>query len=341
MLYKSILIIKRGALGDMLAGTAAIQAVRWQYPHAQLCLLSDGFAYDICPVGTIVDEIIDEKKFLINKLGYFKLLQTIRKRKFDLIINLRWVSEVSGLLTLLGGSKYTAGAGTWWLRKLLDFSPPLSQDEANLHEYLLNLRIVQAVGVEMKEPQLFINVSDEDKNWVNDFFLDQKINPTEVLIITPIASTPLKAWLPERFVQIGNQFVKEFNAKVLITYSPSDIEQANEIHKLIPNSLLAPKTTINQLAALVAKVKLCLCNNSGIMHVAYAVGTPVVCINTSIGWAPYGNWNVAVTQLPNQTSQIENRRLTNEQTFELLKQISVERVWEALSSKWKSLNQND
>lgn len=339
MLYKSILIIKRGALGDMLAGTAAILAIRKQYPWAHLCLLSDGFAFDICPAGTIVDEIIDERIFLKNKLGYFKLLGLLRRRKFDLIINLRWVSEVSGLLTLLGGSEYTAGAGTWWLRKLFTFSPSLSREEANEHEYLLNLRIVQAIEVQTKKPQLFINISNEDKKWADDFFSIKNINPSEVLIITPIASTPLKAWPAERFVQIGNQFIKEFNAKVLITYSPSDMEQARAVHTSILGSLLAPKTTINQLAALVAKVSLCLCNNSGIMHVAYSVETPVVCINTSIGWAPYGDWNVAVTQLPDQPSQIDNRRLTNEQTFELLKQISVERVWNALSAKWKSLDQ--
>ena len=75
------------------------------------------------------------------------------------------------------------------------------------------------------------------------------------------------------------------------------------------------------------------------MHVAFAVNTPVVCVNTSIGWAPYGNNSVAITQLPDHGNNEDNRRLTNQQTSDLLHKISVERVWIALSEKWITLHQ--
>jgi ADP-heptose:LPS heptosyltransferase len=337
--YQSILIIKRGALGDLLAGTAGIVAIRNQYPRAHICLLSDSLATKVCPEGTIVDEIIDEKAIIKKRLGYLKLWLDIRKRKFDLIINMRWVSEISGFLTLMGNGKHTAGAGPWWLRSLYDFSPPMSKAEANGHEYLLNLNIVQSIGLPTQPPQLFINISEADSRWAEEFFSISKLTPANVLLITPIASTPLKAWPPDRFIAIAKKFIHEMNGRVLITYSPEDEAPANNVVTSIgAGAVLAPLTTVNQLAALTSRVKLCLCNNSGIMHVAYAVATPVVCVNTSIGWAPYGDWNVAVTQLPDQKDQSNNRRLTNEQTHQLLKQISVETVWEALATKWKSLN---
>ncbi len=337
--HKSILIIKRGALGDLLAGTAGIFALRRRYPTAYICLLSDHLAFKICPQGTIVDEIIDEKAFLKTKLGYIKLLSTIRSRRFDLIINMRWVSEVSGLLTILGGSKYTAGAGPWWLRKLYNFAPSKTKEEANCHEYLLNLRIVQSAGLPKQNPQLFIHISNADKLWATQYFENSKLDGSNTLILTPIASTPLKAWPQDRFVNIAKRFIEEFGKNILVTYSPQDEAHAVDIVKLIGRgATLAPQTTVNQLAALLANVKLCLCNNSGVMHVAYAVGTPVVCINTSIGWAPYGDWNVGVTQLPDQLDHYNNRRLSNHQTHELLKRITLERVWEALAAMWKSIN---
>ncbi len=338
-LFQSILIIKRGALGDLLAGTAGILAVRKQYPKAIICLLSDSMAYSVCPPGTIVNEVINEKDYLETKLGYLKLWRLLRKRKFDLIINMRWVSEVSGILALLGGSKFTAGAGAWWLRKMFTFSPPISFHEANCHEYLLNLRIVQSLGFELQEPQLYIHKSNDDLEFADAFYRNAKLVASQVLILTPIASTPLKAWPADRFIEVSKKFIGQFNAHILITYAPQDELAAIEIKNAIgDNAILAPKTSVNQLAALISKAALCLCNNSGIMHVAFAVKTPVVCINTSIGWAPYGDWNVAITQLPKQQDQSDNRRLTNPQTYELLKQISVERVWKALSEKWISLN---
>lgn len=338
MHYQSILIIKRGALGDILAGTAAIVALKKQYPKSHLCLLSDSLAKKVCPEGTIVDEIIDEKEFTKSKLGYVKLLRLIRSRRFDLIINLKWTSEFAGLLTLLGKSKFTAGAGPWWLRKMFTFSPRLSSEEADCHEYLLNLRIVQSIGVPKETPRLYIHVGEEDTRFADDFFSHSKVSPNQVLIMTPVASTPLKAWPSEKFVAIAKRFISEFGAQVLISYAPSDKQQASEINTLIgTGSLLAPSTTVNQLAALLSKVKLCLCNNSGVMHVAYAVGTPVVCINTSIGWAPYGDWNSAVTQLPAISDHSSNRKLSLQETHQLLQSISEDRVWEALSSKWISL----
>jgi len=336
----SILIIKRGALGDLLAGTAGITVLRKEFQNAHICLLSDQLAFSICPPGTIVDEIINEKEYLKTKFGYLALLKLIRKRKFDLIINMRWVSEVSGILALLGGSKYTAGAGSWWLRKLFSFAPPLLKEEANYHEYLLNLRIVTSIGLEEKEPQLYIHQSAADISFAEDCYKNTKLDPSKTLIVTPIASTPLKAWPPERFVAIAKRFIAEFDASIVITFAPDDGAEARTIKTSIGDkALLAPKTTVNQLASLVSKAALCLCNNSGIMHVAFAVNTPVVCINTSIGWAPYGDWNAAVTQLPQEEDHSANRRLTNLQTQELLKQISVERVWNALTEKWISLHQ--
>jgi len=338
-LFQSILIIKRGALGDLLAGTAGIWAVRKQFPKASICLLSDSMAYAVCPAGTIVDEVINEKDYIDTKLGYIKLWLLLRKRKFDLVINMRWASEISGILTLLGGSKFTAGAGAGWLRKMFTFSPPISLQEANCHEYLLNLRIVQSIGLKLQEPELYIRKNNNDLDFADAFYKNAKLDASQVLILTPIASTPLKAWPPDRFIEVSKKFIDQFNAHILVTYAPQDELAAMEIKNAIgDNAILAPKTSVNQLAALVSKAALCLCNNSGIMHVAFAVKTPVVCINTSIGWAPYGDWNVAITQLPKQQDQSANRRLTNLQTYELLKQISVERVWKALSEKWISLN---
>jgi ADP-heptose:LPS heptosyltransferase len=327
-----ILIIKRGALGDLLAGTAGIGLLRREFKNAHICLLSDVLAFSICPPGTIVDEIINEKEYLKTKAGYINLLKLIRRRKFDLIVNMRWVSEISGVLTLMGASKYTAGAGSWWLRKLYSFAPPLSNEEANCHEYLLNIRIAAAVGLVASEPKLYLHQSPTDIEFAENFYKSASLDPSKTLIVTPIASTPLKAWPAERFVETAKKFIDQFDAHIAITFAPHDEHEAMAIKNAIgPNALLAPKTTVNQLASIISKAPLCLCNNSGIMHVAFAVNTPVVCINTSIGWAPYGDWNVAVTQLPKGEDHFNNRRLTNYQTQELLKQISVERVWKALA----------
>ncbi len=337
---KSILIIKRGALGDLLAGTAGIGSIRRYFKQAHICLLSDGLAHVVCPEGSIVDEIINEKDFLKSKLGYFNLWRLIHKRKFDLIVNMRWMSEISGVLTLLGGSKYSAGAGSTWLRNRFKFSPPFSKDEANCHEYLLNLRIAQSIGITETEPSLYLHQRNTDVAFANEFYTSLKLNPSKTLIVTPIASTPLKAWPPERFIQISKQFLATFNATIVLTYAPNDETEILAIKNAIGDkAILAPKTTINQLAAIVSKASLCLCNNSGIMHVAFAVNTPVVCVNTSIGWAPYGNNSVAITQLPDHGNNEDNRRLTNQQTSDLLHKISVERVWIALSEKWITLHQ--
>jgi heptosyltransferase-2 len=89
-----------------------------------------------------------------------------------------------------------------------------------------------------------------------------------------------KRWLPERFAEVAGWFIKETRGSVVIFGGKEETPLAEEIYKQVPMNklLLAGKTSLRELIALISECDIFVTNDSGPMHVAYAVGTPLVAI---------------------------------------------------------------
>jgi len=333
MNYKKILIIKTGAIGDFIAGTIAIKAIRHRFPEAQITLLSNAPNDLICPAFSIIDNFI-EYKSIIAKSGYFGLILSLMKERFDLAINLKWGNDFFPFLCFLVGKK-TAGSGKL-IKPFYTYSPEKNVfNDPNRHEYLLNLEIAESIGFKVSEIEAFTDFGDEEAGFVHSFFEQRKINHEKHLLMAPGASTLLKAWPKEKYIEIGRKFIHEFKGDVIISWAPEDKDLAEEVSDEIGyRAFMTPPTGLRQIIALVHNVKMLLCNNSGILHMAFAAKTPTVCLNTSIGWEPFGEFSTPINAFQEDKLHL-NRLQNNEANAVLLRQISVDRTWDVIMEKWR------
>ena len=113
------------------------------------------------------------------------------------------------------------------------------------------------------------------EKYLNNNFIENNF----VIGICPAGGWASKKCDPEKFAEIANALIKKYNAKIFIVWGKSDEEDAFKIHSLLEEkSIIAPETTIQELAAMIARCKILIANDSGPMHIATAVGTPVLAL---------------------------------------------------------------
>jgi len=339
---RNILVIKWGALGDIIAGTPAIRAVREAFPEAHITLLSNRLMKQIVPPGTLVDELLVYEENSIKGwkwlLDHWQLISKLRQRKFDVAINLRWCSDRTALLTFLSGARYRVSSGPREMMFLYNIRVP--HPEGRYHEIHRNLDIVKALGIEAYNETPFVFRSTEDREFASQFFAQHSLQQGTTIGIHPGASKPIRAWMPERFTEIGRRLIEKRHVKIVVTWGPGEEPLARQVaDPLKPFAVLSPETkTIGQLAAVIECCGLYISNCSGPMNVAMAVQTPVVALLGSsdpTDWGPYGDIHRMVK------SSLYREGYTDEEEYEAMKAITVEEVWNVVDKRWSELQRKE
>jgi ADP-heptose:LPS heptosyltransferase len=330
--YRNILVIKSGALGDLIAGTTALRALRNAYPNASMSVLSNRLMNDVCPAGILVNEIITSDNGNLSIVDHLNIARVLRKRKYDLAVNLRWTSEGSALLTRLCGAKTRVGSGPKQSRWLYTIQAPWY--ERRRHEFLRHLDIVEALGITVGTPEPFLYIPEKDHQFAETFYRTMTSERQPVLLLHPGASTASKAWKPEFYRKLAKTFIDKFHAFVVATWGPGeDVLAKSVVSELGAHALLAPATTIGQLGAIIQRATLCVCNYSGVMNVGMAVKTPLVALGCTSpeDWGPYGELHRTVNSYSGHDSYTEEERLT------AMNSIPFDQVWSTVESRWREL----
>lgn len=335
---KKILIVKWGALGDLVASTTAIRTVRENFPDAHITLLTNPLMKQVIPPGFLVDEHIVvntnrnkvEDSVIKQLLTVFKL----RRKKFDIGINLRWTSERAALITYLSGAKYRISSGPKNVMNL--YTIKLQHPEGRYHEIHRNLDIVKALGCKVKDENPVVFISDDNKKFATDFFHKENLFKEKTFCIHPGASKSNRAWMPERFAEIGKRMVEKYGARVLLTWGKGEEDLVRKTASLIgENCVVSAETkSIGELAGLIANCKIFLSNCTGPMNVAVAVRTPVVALlgsSDETDWGAYGKLNV------NIKSPLILDHYSDDDERKAFEAISVESVWKVIEKRWNEL----
>jgi heptosyltransferase-2 len=149
------------------------------------------------------------------------------------------------------------------------------------HESEYNLDLVRYLGIHPKKKKLFMGVSPETKAWVRELFIRQGIKESDKLLaIHPGASCPSKVWPNERFSRVADSLIEKSGFKVVIVAGQKDAALAQSVVKNMrhPAVNLAGETSVAHLAGVLKRCRLLISNDSGPVHVACAVGTPVISV---------------------------------------------------------------
>jgi heptosyltransferase-2 len=296
--YKRILIVRTDRIGDVLLSTPVIQALRQAYPWAYIAMMVAPVAKEIVEGNPYLDAVITYDKEAKHKSWYrsFKFARNLKNKKFDLALVLHPTNRAH-LVTFLAGIPRRVGY-SHKLGFLLTDRIAHTKQLGQKHEAQYSLDLLRHLGIQPQGVETFMPVKKEAQEWAQDLFSREGIGvKDELLAIHPGASCPSKIWPNARFAQVADALADKYGFKVVLVAGPKDMRLTQDLLKQMRNPALnlGGLTSVAQLASVLRRSRLLISNDSGPVHIASAVGTPVIAIfgrsQPGLGprrWGPLG-----------------------------------------------------
>jgi len=282
-----ILIRATNWVGDSIMALPALRAARRRFSDARISVLARPYVADIYRGQNICDELIsyDHKGAHAGLSGRERLAQELRKQKYDVALLLQnafdaaWLAWRAGIPERVG---YARDGRSLLLTKKI---PVPKRGEIPAHEQFYYLELLRRAGwIDSLPGESFVTlaVSDEHRRQAEGTLssLGVRQNAARIAVGAGASYGSAKCWPPERFADFVNRFRLHTDADVILFGTAAEQKVSEAIAAGINGSSfsLVGNTAIAALPALLSRCHLFVGNDSGAMHVAAAVGLPVVAI---------------------------------------------------------------
>ena len=281
--FKRILVARTDRIGDVVLTTPVLKAIRDNCPNSYIAVMVSPSAREIVEGNPYIDEVIVYSKDKADRgiTGFWRFAARLARKRFDLAIILHTKKRIN-LMTYFAGIPARIGYKDknfgFLLSDRLEDTRPLGLK----HEVDYCLDVLRNIGLESKDRGLYVPLKKDALEWADKILQENDIaSGDKIALIHPGASCVSKRWMKEKFVVLANRLVEDYALKIVITASGiEDVALAGAIAKEIryPALNLAGKTSVSQLAALLKRAAIFISNDSGPVHIASALGTPVVSI---------------------------------------------------------------
>ncbi len=271
---RSVLVIRIDRLGDVILSTPVYASIKRNLPDAKVTVLVNGAGKGILRDNPNIDHIIEWKA---NKP--WETLWQLRQEKFDIVFNLnKMFSGTSSMLTRFSRSKWRVGYDhpqSRWVHQLW-----VVPEDDNRHETANDLELLRSAGLSdiVEKPEIYF--SDEENTKVSSIITENKSQPEQALVLIKPGTRVAKwGWSPKKFQTFINQIMQSVTKNVFIITGPGEEELVRTmVADLDPKPFCIPQLSVKELALLIKRSDVLLCNHTGIMHLASATQTPVVAI---------------------------------------------------------------
>lgn len=303
MSYHNILIVKLSAIGDVVHALPVAHALKQAYPEARITWIVEKPAYDLLTNNPDIDDIIifDKPKFKSLKGAIChapELSKQLKQHRFDLAIDLQGLFK-SSMISWLSGARErlvycNAREGSHLVSKRV------CGQYSSGHVVKRYLDVVRFLGCEVEQVRFPVYITPQEAGQAvaiaaqSGFTLD---NP--YVILAPGANWPNKCWPVPYFAELADRLYAEQLIPVIIG-GPKERQAFEEIaaKTSIPPVDLVGKTTLKQLAHIIKSARAFVGGDTGPMHLAAALGTPVVALygptDTNRN-GPYGTSHQSIT----------------------------------------------
>lgn len=268
-MFENILILKPGAIGDLLHLTPVIRQIKKAYPSSKFSILvSSEATKSLFANNPYINKIfIYEKKGLHKRFrDFFKLCREIKEEKFDLILNFQ-----------------RSNLRLWFLVFYLKLKKVLvyhkNEEKHAVTNHLETLKPL-AIDIDFDDIALDLFLDDDSERFADEFFKEKGIQNRAVIALNPGASHKVNRWGVENFSRLATLLEDSLSVKTLIIGGKEDKELAK---KIISQTKAEPvditgEVNLLQLGAILKRCKLLVTGDTGPMHIATAVGTKVIAL---------------------------------------------------------------
>jgi len=272
--YKNILIIRFSSLGDVLLTTPVAESLKWVFPEAKLYFLTKEKYAPLFKNNRNIDKL-----FLLKGEGisdFMTLLKIIKKNDIDLIIDLhRSLRSTILRYFFMGTDSYNVDKKSIERRMLVWFKKNLLPQNYHVtRAYIETIKPLMSINGILK-PKIFLD--DGEMDWA-DKFLKEEAGTDSIVSFSPGARWNTKRWPEEEFASLGNLIHMYSDYSVVLLGDSQDQPVTGKISGFMKRRPvdMAGRLSIREAAAVVKKSRLLVTNDSGLMHVAVSVGTPVI-----------------------------------------------------------------
>jgi len=339
---RNILVIKLRYVGDVLLATPVLRALREHYPDATLTMMVNQGTEDMVKHHPDLNEVLVVKRGGIGE--QLRALHQVRQRRFDCVIDLT-DGDRSAILTWFSGAPVRIGFNDehrWRGRLYTTIVPAPSVAVHRVERDLAALTPLPPMGIGSKAGPLVLHTSQEDEDAADRLLREVGVMETDgdmrkpVIVLHPGARYWFKAWPAIRFADLADRLAEVCGYRVLLAGGPDDLEMINAIRAQAKSSLvvMAGRATLLQFAAVLKRCAVFIGNDNGAMHIAAAVGTPVVGLfgpSNPMEWGPRGQKVKAIYKGLDCRPCFHPTCQRGEQNC--MKQISVDEVFRAAIEK--------
>jgi heptosyltransferase-3 len=301
---KKILVIKLRHIGDVLLTVPVFRALRETFPDAQITALVNSGTEEVLTGNDLIDEIMVYDRKIKRMPLHQRLmkeilfLRMVRAKGVDLAVDLT-SGDRAAMLSLVSGARYRIAyspdkGGLPGKRHVYTH---LARKDGSRHMVQQNLDEVGQFGIITNDLTIGFFIPDEAAVFADRIFRQHQITGNDTVVhVHPTSRWLFKCWKDEYMAEVINWLVAS-KVRVVVTSSPSqkEMRRTEKVLNLISDRSavidLRGKTTIKQLAAVSARAHLFIGVDSAPMHIAAAVGTPVIALFGPSGegqWSPWG-----------------------------------------------------
>jgi ADP-heptose:LPS heptosyltransferase len=319
--YKNILVIRRDNIGDLVCTTPLLTALRTRFPGARIGVLANSYNAPVLAGNKDVDDVHPYRKLkhradmnVISALaGRVSQLWALRCKRFDLVV-------------VAGGAHDRRGKA---LAKIVSAGKIACSDlpVVGQHEVERTFTAARVLGVEGDIPLLSITPDRESVDHAREAIHHAGLVGVRPLVAMHIsARRPLQRWPAEGFANLAIALHEKHQAATVLFWSPGasnhpehpgDDEKAKRIVDLVAGKAPLIPWPTNELKDLIGGLAACdavICSDGGAMHIAAALGKPIVCFfgDSQVDrWRPWGVSHTVVQSESHRVSDLTVAEVTS------------------------------
>ena len=309
---RRVCIYRIGNIGDTTCAIPAMYAIRRAFPSAEIVLVTSpgargkpGAAELLSNVSWLSDIAVYYREDISGLRGRLRWIAGLRCRRFDAWIELP--VENATFRTLLRNILATRAAGVRWGRGwLMDRSRLFARAQSEVFDFPTEtvrlLAMVAELGIPIPEaarPEFPLELGDIERRAVDAIFAARGVKDAPMVALAPGAKREPNRWPAMRFIEVGRHLAATGRAVVLLG-GDGDAPVCQSIARSIgANAVsLVGITSIRESCEVLRRCEMLVCNDSGVQHLAAAVGTPCVsifsCRDFPGKWFPHGDQHIVL-----------------------------------------------
>lgn len=323
----SFLIICQTRVGDTVFSLPAIRALREEFPQSYIGILTNYVGLEIFKHNPDINDIFVLKKGRNMYLSSLSVLKLMRKKHIDTVFVFNAVDRIIWPLCFFTGASQIVGlhGQNKGLDFLLTHNVHLPE---GLHAAEWRLKLLEQIGIIKSSAAASIYLSQDEKEQMRQFLCNNGISEKKPLIgFHPGADGLYRCWPAEKFIEAGNILTKRLSAQIVITGGPGERRLGNIIASAIKGAIsFAGELSLRDTIALIERMDLFIVGDTGPMHIADALRTPMITLFCPSEPKITGPYHAEKAIIVKKTMPCNPCRLTNCDNNFCMGQITVEEV---------------